>query len=212
MHVMLTGSVTGAQRSVAAGALLACAPLLAQAQSSPFMTGATALQTNILAWLTPIAVILVMVLGAMAMANRLVENCGNTLILRCSGSEHGGTSQFASRLIGEREVMRVTTSRSRRATEMLPAITHSQHLSIESAVMGSEIEQLPDLAGYLKLASNPAWVRVGLRPVAAARDTAAPATARGAGRILTFPDMRSPGAAASSDRESEHARDGFEPG
>lgn len=45
---------------------------LAQATStSPFMTGATALQTNILAWLTPIAVILVMVLGAMAMANRI---------------------------------------------------------------------------------------------------------------------------------------------
>jgi hypothetical protein len=35
------------------------------------MTGATALQTNILAWLTPIAVILVMALGAMAMANRM---------------------------------------------------------------------------------------------------------------------------------------------
>ena len=44
---------------------------MAQAQSSPFMTGATALQTNVLAWLTPIAVILVMILGAMAMANRL---------------------------------------------------------------------------------------------------------------------------------------------
>lgn len=44
---------------------------LAQAAGSPFMTGATALQTNILAWLTPIAVILVMALGAMAMANRL---------------------------------------------------------------------------------------------------------------------------------------------
>jgi type IV secretion system protein VirB2 len=41
------------------------------AQASPFMTGATALQTNILAWLTPIAIILVMVLGAMAMANRM---------------------------------------------------------------------------------------------------------------------------------------------
>jgi type IV secretion system protein VirB2 len=39
--------------------------------ASPFMTGATALQTNILAWLTPVAVILVMVLGAMAMANRI---------------------------------------------------------------------------------------------------------------------------------------------
>src|SRR5215831_13454204 len=53
-------------------ALLSAAPLaVAQAQSSPFLTGATALQTNILAWLTPIAIILVMVLGALAMAARL---------------------------------------------------------------------------------------------------------------------------------------------
>ncbi len=48
-----------------------CVPDLALAQASPFLTGATSLQTNILAWLTPIAVILVMVLGAMAMANRI---------------------------------------------------------------------------------------------------------------------------------------------
>jgi type IV secretion system protein VirB2 len=49
-------------------------PDLAVAQtssSSPFMTGATSLQTNLLAWLTPIAIILVMVLGGMAMANRM---------------------------------------------------------------------------------------------------------------------------------------------
>jgi type IV secretion system protein VirB2 len=47
-------------------------PDLAVAQAtSPFLTGATALQTNIIAWLTPIAIILVMVLGAMAMANRI---------------------------------------------------------------------------------------------------------------------------------------------
>jgi type IV secretion system protein VirB2 len=50
---------------------LLCYPSLASAQSSPFLTGATALQTNILAWLTPIAIILVMVLGGMAMANRI---------------------------------------------------------------------------------------------------------------------------------------------
>src|SRR6185312_11768982 len=96
-------------------------PVLAQA--SPFLTGATALESNILAWLTPIAIILVMVLGAMAMASRiaqvsstygkgeaqtLVENCGNSLILRCSASEHGGTSQFASRLIGQREVVQIS--------------------------------------------------------------------------------------------------------
>jgi type IV secretory pathway VirB2 component (pilin) len=51
--------------------LLWVLPELALAQASPFMTGATSLQVNILAWLTPVAVILVMVLGAMAMANRI---------------------------------------------------------------------------------------------------------------------------------------------
>jgi type IV secretion system protein VirB2 len=49
----------------------AMAPDLAMAQASPFMTGATALQTNLLAWLTPVAIILIMVLGGMAMANRM---------------------------------------------------------------------------------------------------------------------------------------------
>jgi type IV secretion system protein VirB2 len=51
--------------------VLLIAPGPAFAQASPFMTGATALQTNLLAWLTPIAIILVMVLGGMAMANRV---------------------------------------------------------------------------------------------------------------------------------------------
>ena len=54
-----------------AGIAMAAASSLAVAQTSPFMTGATALQTNILEWLTPVAIILVMVLGAMAMANRM---------------------------------------------------------------------------------------------------------------------------------------------
>ncbi len=57
--------------TVAALVLVALAPGLALAQASPFMTGATALQSNILAWLTPVAIILVMVLGGMAMANRM---------------------------------------------------------------------------------------------------------------------------------------------
>jgi type IV secretion system protein VirB2 len=51
-------------------AAMICADL-ALAQASPFMTGASSLQTNILAWLTPVAIILVMVLGGMAMANRM---------------------------------------------------------------------------------------------------------------------------------------------
>lgn len=51
--------------------MVGASPSLAAAQASPFLTGATALESNILAWLTPIAIILVMVLGAMAMANRI---------------------------------------------------------------------------------------------------------------------------------------------
>jgi hypothetical protein len=97
-------------------------------------------------------------------AQTLVENCGNTLILRCSASEHGGTSQFASRLIGDRQVTRIATSRSRRAGDLLDSITRAEHVSVESALMSSQIEQLPDLAGYLKLASRPEWRRVRLQP------------------------------------------------
>jgi type IV secretory pathway TraG/TraD family ATPase VirD4 len=96
-------------------------------------------------------------------AHTIVENCGNTLILRCSASEGGGTARFASQLIGDREVVRTTVSRNRRLTEVLGSISHSEHLSIEPAVLASQIEQLPDLAGYLKHASDPQWHRVRLQ-------------------------------------------------
>jgi type IV secretory pathway TraG/TraD family ATPase VirD4 len=99
-------------------------------------------------------------------AQTLVENCGNTLILRCSGSENGGTSQFASRLIGDREIMRRQVSRgsdrdsafSARGARRSRSITE-QHAT-ETAVMSSELEQLPDLCGYLKVASSPNWLKV----------------------------------------------------
>ncbi len=61
----------GALLTVLLIVLVLCIPDLALAQTSPFMTGATSLQANILAWLTPVAIILVMVLGGMAMANRM---------------------------------------------------------------------------------------------------------------------------------------------
>jgi hypothetical protein len=95
-------------------------------------------------------------------AQTLVENCGNTLILRCSGSDHGGTANFASRLIGQREVLRINRSRSRRPGDLLSSTTLSEHVGIEPAVMDSQIEQLPDLAGYLKFASTPNWQQVTL--------------------------------------------------
>ena len=52
-------------------AVIALTPGLLCAQASPFLTGVTSLQENILEWLTPVAIILVMVLGGMAMANRI---------------------------------------------------------------------------------------------------------------------------------------------
>jgi len=100
-----------------------------------------------------------------AAADTLVENCANTLILRCSSSEHGGTSQFASRLIGEREVARATVSRTRAAAQWLGSTTVSEHIGIEPAVMPSEIERLADLEGFLKLASGADWMRVRLAPI-----------------------------------------------
>jgi type IV secretion system protein VirB2 len=65
---------TADSRNALLGALLItmlCVPNAVLAQASPFLTGANALQTNILGWLTPVAIILVMVLGGMAMANRM---------------------------------------------------------------------------------------------------------------------------------------------
>jgi type IV secretory pathway TraG/TraD family ATPase VirD4 len=95
-------------------------------------------------------------------AHTIVENCGNTLILRCSASEGGGTARFASQLIGQREVTHTTVSKSRRPTELFSSVSHSEHLSVEPAVLPSQVEQLPDLAGYLKYASDPEWQRVRL--------------------------------------------------
>lgn len=95
-------------------------------------------------------------------AQTIVENCSNTLILRCSASEHGGTAQFASRLIGEHEVLRRQESRSHRPGQWRSSRSIGEQHAIEPAVLASEIEQLPDLQGYLKLASEAQWHRVWL--------------------------------------------------
>jgi type IV secretory pathway TraG/TraD family ATPase VirD4 len=102
-------------------------------------------------------------------AQTVVENCGNTFILRCSASEQGGTAQYASRLIGEREILRRCTSRGRDGAGLLGGRERRRSLSVseqwvtEAAVLPSEIEQLPDLTGYLKSAASPIWLKVRLR-------------------------------------------------
>ena len=109
-------------------------------------------------------------------AQTIIENCGNTLILRCSGSENGGTSQFASRLIGEREVLRKQISRGSDRDAAFSARgarrsrnTSEQHVT-ETAVMASQIEQLPDFSGYMKAASSPAWIKVSISPARNSRN------------------------------------------
>jgi Type IV secretion-system coupling protein DNA-binding domain len=137
-------------------------------------------------------------------AQTIVENCGNTLILRCSGSDHGGTANFASRLIGQREVLRTSTSRSRRPTDFLSSTTVSEHVAIEPAVMDSEIEQLPDLSGYLKFASVPSWQRVTLGPGESAQEQA-----RSAARSLwsEWRANRATGESCRSPSSPERVRD-----
>jgi len=101
-------------------------------------------------------------------AQTIVENCANTLILRCSASEGGGTAAFASQLIGEREIVRPHTSESEsRDGEFLSQRRYSKTRSLqyvtEYAIMAAELDKLPDLTGYLKLASRLHWLRVAVR-------------------------------------------------
>ena len=97
-------------------------------------------------------------------AQTIVENCGNTLLLRCSAADNGGTARFASTLIGDREVIRTQVSRTRAGIfgKADPSRSETTQQHTERAVLASEIEQLPDLQGYLKFASAPDWHRVAI--------------------------------------------------
>jgi hypothetical protein len=50
----------------------------------------------------------------------------------------------------------------RMSGDWLSSQTTSEHHVTEHAVIPSEIEQLPDLSGFLKLASSPSWRRVNV--------------------------------------------------
>jgi type IV secretory pathway TraG/TraD family ATPase VirD4 len=105
-------------------------------------------------------------------ADAIAENAGNKLILRCSsGKSNGdGTSKFASHLIGQHQVRRAvqstnTSSGSGRnpggeSSNRGTGSSTSEQIVIEDAVMPAEIEQLPNLTGYLKFATQPEWRRV----------------------------------------------------
>jgi type IV secretory pathway TraG/TraD family ATPase VirD4 len=96
----------------------------------------------------------------------ITENAGNTLILRCSSSDGGGTSRFASYLVGKRKVKRLMQSSTESSGNSSGgrhsgnSSGYSEQITEEDAVMASEIEQLPDMSGYLKFATLPMWNQV----------------------------------------------------
>ena len=97
-----------------------------------------------------------------AVANTIVDNCDNVLILRCGASDRGGTAQFASELIGEREVEHdeTTTSRSKGKEHSTSSTATHVRRRIEKAVLPSQIMQLPSRSGYLKLAGGAEWKKL----------------------------------------------------
>ena len=99
-------------------------------------------------------------------AAALIENTGSKLILRCSASEKGGTSAFASQIIGKRDVWRSSSntgvSSQTHMQGMSSGRSSGSSLSIvtEDAVLATQIENLPDLAGYITTPSVSGWARV----------------------------------------------------
>ena len=91
------------------------------------------------------------------------ERCGQRQVDEARASH---VHRFEQRLLPEpsRHVFRDGT---RRPTELFGSRTLSESTGSEPAVMPAEIEQLPDLQGYLKCASQPAWRRVRLDAVTA---------------------------------------------
>ena len=74
-------------------------------------------------------------------------------------------SLFYINIVRERVVDAATDQNRKSAhTHQIPTTTTSEQRTIESAVMASEIERLPDLEGFLKFASIPDWIQVTLSP------------------------------------------------
>ena len=96
--------------------------------------------------------------------SKIVFQRGAKIILSRSTNEQSQKEleEAQSYFLGEREIIREQITKSRRPNELLSSQSIAQHHVTESAVLASEIEQLPDLQGFLKLASQPDWKRVKL--------------------------------------------------
>lgn len=94
-------------------------------------------------------------------AQTIIENCGNLLLLRSGSSGDGGTANLVSELIGTREVERENQGRScsygKHATR---SMSMQVKRSIDDVLLASEITQLQNLQGVVRLATKQIWVGV----------------------------------------------------
>lgn len=94
-------------------------------------------------------------------AQTIIENSGNLLLLRAGLSEDGGTAKLVADLIGNREVERDDLSRSRTQGRFTTrSISTQTRRSVEDAALASEIMQLANREGYVKVATRSRWLRV----------------------------------------------------
>lgn len=112
-------------------------------------------------------------------AQAILENAENTLILRCSPNAPGGAALYASGLLGEHQILRQILSRGWHA--LAPRLPWVQRLSersyTQAVVQPSQIERLGDLEGFLKLASHPDWRYVRMEPDSGPASQRAPSVA-----------------------------------
>ena len=90
-------------------------------------------------------------------AARADEKVGYTSSKASRSRRNRSIRRAAHRSFSKDRLLDGTTPTSRTST------TTSLHHSMEPAVLPAEIEQLPDLSGYLKLASRPEWLKIKIR-------------------------------------------------
>lgn len=84
-------------------------------------------------------------------AAQSILSCLSTwLVLRCADAE---TAEYMSRCLGEAEVVRIAQSASDNDTGVASRSFNEQTVN-ERLVLGSQLQQLPDLHGFLKLAGQ----------------------------------------------------------
>jgi type IV secretory pathway TraG/TraD family ATPase VirD4 len=109
-------------------------------------------------------------------ASQLAENVGNYLFLRMGGQDHGGTATWAAEIIGRRDVWRTSytqgsTQGNSSGGQTIIGSSHSGQSSGSSTqisrdeltVTPTELGQLPNLTGYVRVADWSGWARVQLQ-------------------------------------------------